>query len=454
MLGRKLRLNYLAILLLSACLPHTGEVKREDEGYWLDVSKLGYASVRYRASGGDEKILHLNIARMSLQGKSVAVAALADPPQLLQAGSDSKQELPEIKLPVLAVEKFYMLSEVAFYMQSNDSKKYFCQLKDVPLGSKYSFSLTSDACKKDGGEPERVYFYHEYGDAKHKLSEKILQIDCEVTYGDKQQLLRLAVHKGTIIDDKGSYAFAKQEGEEFKLKCWNNFSYKLLWLGQEELKKRESKSVEIKNVKRLACFRFSDGWLLTPWDNVSGKVAAACKEEEELLKFNFSDEDPTRNGILVPSYLSPDTMLVKDVKDDTPLKDIYVLSRCDNCVPDWVKQVHCAAACQAVTLAYPDEIVAPGTVVYAGAREHYSQRLFCPGNMQTLADLNTNAALTCLLTKKDDETTEQQITLTGAVVRGGKVCIDFTPEKTLTISAATTCDSKLRFFFKAVNKHK
>ena len=205
-LGRKLRLNYLAILLLSACLPHTGEVKRDDEGYWLDVSKLGHASVRYRASGGDEKILPLNIARMSLQGKSVAVAALADPPQLLQAGSDSKQELPEIKLPALAVEKFYMLSEVAFYMQSNDSKKYFCQLKDVPLGSKYNFSLTSDACEEDGQEPERVYFSHEYGDAKHKLSEKILQIDCKVTYGNKQQLLRLAVQNGTIIDDKGSYA--------------------------------------------------------------------------------------------------------------------------------------------------------------------------------------------------------------------------------------------------------
>ena len=246
--------------------------------------------------------------------------------------------------------------------------------------------------------------------------------------------------------------FDKQGKAEFKLKCHNNFSYKL-GLGQEELKQGESKSVEIKNFDQLACFRFSDGWLHTTWNNVSGKDANACKEEE-LLRFNFSDKDPTRDDGLVPSYFSTDTILVKDVKDDTPLKDIYVLSRCDNCVPDWVEQVHCAAACQPATLAYPDEIVAPGTVVYAGASEHYSQRLFCPAETQTLASLSKDAALTCSLTKKEDsEPTEQQMfALTGAVVRGGKVCIDFTPEKKLTISAATTCDSKLRFFFKAVNR--
>ena len=201
---------------LSACLPHTGEVKQESEGYWLDVSKLGHASVRYRDSGGKEKIIAHNIARLVLHNKSVSLSVLADTPQLLQAGTSEQQELTGIKTPALAVENFYVISKIAFYMQSNDGKRYYCRLQDIPLGSKQQFSLEAEACEENGEEPDYVYVRHHYKAVTQKLSEKILQIDCHIKYGAQEQGLRLAVQNGTVIDDSGSYAFVKRAGKILK----------------------------------------------------------------------------------------------------------------------------------------------------------------------------------------------------------------------------------------------
>ena len=446
-LPQALTCGVLALMVcLPACLPHTGEVKRTSEGYWLDVSKLGLASVRYRDDAGKAKIVPHNIVRLRLKGKEIGLSALSTEAQLLSADGGETQALTGVTSPALAVENFYIINKISFYMQSSDGKKYFCQLQNIPLGSKHEF-VVSD-CEENGQEPDYVYFRHRYTDVKHKLSKKILQIDCQVNYGDEQQLIRLAVQNGTIVDDRGSYAFAKQAEAMFKIKCQNSFTHNPV-LGKEKLKQGESKEVKIKDFTKLACFKFTDGWLHTTWKNVVGKVANACKEEQ-LLRFNFSTADPTRNDDNVPSYLGASNMFFTDVQEDTLLKDIVVLSHCEDCVPTEVQQLHCAATCAAPDYAYADKIDRPGTHIQAGARRHYSQRLFCKDNAQGLTSLSEQAALTCTALPSEGDKDEQSLPLTSAIVQAGKVCVDFSPANKLTISAVATCDSKLQFFFKAV----
>ncbi len=441
----------LSILLLSACLQRTSEIKSGGEGYWFDVSKLGYASVRYTDSEGKEQILPHSIARLSLEGKPIVVTVLADTTQILQAGSDIQQELQGIKSPAFAVENFYVIGEATFYLQNSSGKKYFCQLANIPLGSKRSFSLIDD-CKENAQEAELVYFKHQFNDTGQQLDEDILQIDCEINYGGKKQLLYLAVQNGTIIDDQGRYAFTKQDDTNFKIKCRNSFLNKPA-LAALKFEQKTSKELTAK-ISQFACFKFSSGLLASSWFSVGGKTAEACDQTKEPLSFYFSDKDPTRNDD-VPLYLrlaKPFALMDNVVTDNTLQKDIRVLTQCDNCLPDWLAQLHCTAVCKTETFAHANKVAAPGTIIDAGARKHYSQRFFCKNAARPLRNLSASAALTCTAIKHGGQSVKNLLTLTSEIIRAGKVCVDFTPTKEVTISSLANCHSKLHFFFKAAEQ--
>ena len=447
MLGRW-RIACLGILLLPACLPHTGEVQSGGENYWFDVSKLGYASVRYTDSEGKEQILSHSIARLSLAGKPIAVTVLADTTQLLQAGSDSQQELPGIESPAFAVENFYVIGTATFYLQNSNGKKYFCQLANIALGSKRNFSLRDD-CEENAQEADMAYFQHHFNDTGQKLDEDILQIDCEINYGDKKQAIHLAVQNGTIIDDQGRYAFAKQGDTNFKIKCRNSFWHKPV-IGALRLEQRTSKAVNA-NISQFACFKFSDGLLTSSWRSVTGKTADACHQTKEPLSFYFSDQDPTRNDD-VPLYLrlaKPFALMNNIVTENTLQQDIRVLTQCDNCLPAWAEQLRCTTTCKTETLAHADKVAAPGTIIDAGASKHYSQRFFCQNETQPLSQLDASAALHCTVFQPSEQPAQNTLPLTSEIIRAGKVCVDFTPTKAITISSSANCHSKLRFFFKA-----
>ena len=211
----------------------------------------------------------------------------------------------------------------------------------------------------------------------------------------------------------------------------------------------ESKEVEIKEAGKNACFRFTDGWANTTWKNVVGKVADACSEEQALV-FNFLNEDPTRNDGFLPNYLNENFSVVVDVTEDTAMKDIFVLSRCDNCMPTWAQRVQCEVACRSPTLAYADKIAPPSTVIDSVALQHYSKRLFCKDEARTLQALHSTAAVTCTATVGEEVKGTQSLSLTSDMVQAGKVCVDFPAEDKIMVAAAATCDSKLRFFFKTV----
>ena len=443
--------TYLAILLLSACLPRASEIKSGGDGYHFDVSRLGHASVRYIDSEGKVQILPHSISRLSLASKQVYVTVLADMTQLLQAGSDEQQELQGIKPPAFAAKDFYVIGLATFYLQSNEGKKYFCQLENIPLGSKRAFSLQNN-CEENAQEPDLVYFKHHFNDTRKKLSEKILQIDCEINYGDKKQMIHLAVQDGKIIDDQGRYAFAKQGEMSFKIKCRNTFMHKPV-LGEEKINYGVSKEITA-NLNQLVCFKFSDGWLHTTWGNVSGKTAEACNQIEEPLSFYFSDKDPTRNDDL-PLYLrvaKPFALMDNVVDDNTSQKDIRVLTQCDNCMPAWAEQLHCTAVCKSETPTHDNKTITATTVIDAGTRKHYGQSFFCKHKMQHLSKLASSAALTCTVFKPGGTPAENLLTLTSEIIHAGKVCVDFTPTKEITLSSSANCHSKLRIFFKAAEQ--
>ena len=453
MLGR-VRLM-LAILLLPTCLQHTGETKSNSSGYYFDVSKLGYVSVRYIDSDGKEWILVHSIARLPLTSQTISVPELTDTAQLQRAGSDAQQELHGIKSPAVAMENFYVISEAEFYLQDHNNKNYFCKLADIPLGSKQNFSLTDD-CQENAQEASLIYFKHNFNTTEHKLDEKILQIDCEINYGDKKQVIHLAVQNGTIVDDQGRYAFAKQANTSFKIKCRNSFLHKPVF---ERLQFVQSTSKEVKaNTSQFACFKFSDGIFVFQWGSVKGKNEEACNPDKEPLSFYFSDTDLTRNNDDVPLYLragNPFSVIDHKVTDKTLQKDIRVLTQCDDCLPAQASQLHCTTVCKNETFAHADQVAAPGTIIDAGANKHYSQRMLCKDETQPLSALSEHAALTCKVfahDKPSEPSDTATLPLTREIVKAGKVCVDFTSTKEITISAAANCNSKLRFFFGVAKK--
>ena len=451
MLGQGL----ILAILLTACLQHTGETKSNSGGYYFDVSKLGHASVRHIDSEGKEQILPHSIARLSLASQTISVPELTDTAQLQRAGSDAQQALDGIESPALAMENFYMISEATFYLQDRDNKKYFCQLADMPLGSKQNFSLTDD-CQENAREASKVYFHHHFNTTAHKLDEKILQIDCEINYGDKKQMIHLAVQNGTIVDDQGRYAFAKQDDTSFKIKCRNSFLHKPV-LAPLQFVQKTSKEVTA-NISQFACFKFSDGTLVFQWGSVKGKEAKACNANKEPLLFYFSDTDPTRNNDDVPLYLlagNQFSVIDTKVTDTTLQKDIRVLTRCDDCLPAQASQLHCTTVCKNEALEHADKVAAPGTIIDAGANKHYSQRMLCKDETQPLSALSEHAALTCKVFERDkprEPSDTATLPLTREIVKAGKVCVDFPSTNEITISAAANCNSKLRVFFGAAKK--
>ncbi len=433
----------LGILLLPACLPYTGNVKSSGADYWFDVSKLGRVSIRY-TSDDNEQILPHNIARLSFTNSDIVVPQLTDASQLWQAGNDAPQALAGIKPPAFAAENFYVINDAAFYLQANDGSKHFCRLANIPLGSKRKFSLTA-ACQEDAREAEMVYFRHHFSDTEHKLNENILQIDCSISYGNKTQAIHLAARNGTIIDDQGIHAFAKQQGANFNITCRNDF-----W--DKPIKEKTSKAV-IAEMTQSACFEFWDTFMrFFRKGHIGGKTAAACNPAEELLSFYFSAEDSTRDDSGIPTYLrkgNPASPMDHPVTDGTSQNNILVLTQCDDCLPAWATQLRCTTTCKTAALAHTEKVAAPGTIIDAGAKKHYSQRLWCKNETQTLKQLSTAAALTCQVAKRDGEPATDSLALDAAIVKTGKVCVDFTPAKAITISAVANCHSKLRFFFRA-----
>lgn len=451
MLGRGL---IQAILLLPACLPHTSETKRGSGDYQFDVSKFGYAAVRYIDREGKGQILRHSIARLSLASIATRVPALTDTVQLQRAGSDAQQALQGIESPAVAGESFYVIDTAKFYLQDSDDKKYFCQLAGIPLGSKQNFSLSKD-CKENAQETSMVYFNHHFDTTKHQLDEDILQIDCEINYGNQKQAIHLAVQNGTIIDDRGRYAFAKQNDTSFKIKCRNSFLHKPVAAPQQFTQKM-SKELTAKTSQRV-CVKLSDGTWVFNWGSVKSKIRADCDSSQEPLSFDFSDTAPTHD--YVPLYLYEGKPLAarnRVVTDQTLQQDIRVLTQCNDCLPAWASQLRCTTTCKHETLVHADKVAAPGTIIAAGANKHYSQRRLCKHETQTLSALSQQAALTCTVFAQDSENDPQSNTatldLTSEIIRGGKVCVDFSAPNEIAISAAANCHSKLRFFFKAAKQ--